>query len=325
MLAPMAKKIRFLFKAIFILVLCQLFPACYNQSDTTMRLGTNLWPGYEPLYLARHLNLLQKNKIRLIEYPSASEIIRAFRNNSLEAAALTLDEVLTMRHDNIKAVVVMVLDVSQGADVIIGNLETQTFSQLTNKTVAVESSALGAYVISRALEINQMSFDDIQIKPLDISEHLDAFRTGQVDAVVTFEPVRTQLLNFGGNELFNSRQIPGEIVDVLVIRQDYLKQNPQQAQALATSWFKAIEYFERFPQKTAQIMAQRLKITPKEVIDSYQGLQLCNKQCNQSMLNSTNGSLKSTLEQLAQTMVKIDLLNHQPSIVDVLDDQLVRQ
>lgn len=58
-----------------------------------LRIGTLVWPGYEPLYLARERGYLDPKSVRLVEYPSNSEVTRAFRNRAIEAAALTFDEV----------------------------------------------------------------------------------------------------------------------------------------------------------------------------------------------------------------------------------------
>lgn len=81
----------------FALVLCLLLAilAPLTHAGQVLRLGTNVWPGYEPLYLAaEHEAWPSRFNVRMVEYPSATEVLRAFRNRALEAAALTLDEVL---------------------------------------------------------------------------------------------------------------------------------------------------------------------------------------------------------------------------------------
>jgi len=206
-----------------LLIVLILLGGCSTQEDSPLRVGTNIWPGYEPLYLAQSLGNYAQVPIRLVEYPSASEVMRAFRNQTLEAAALTLDEVLALREDGIPVTVVLVNDVSDGADVIVARQGISSMKALKGKKIALEAGALGAYMITRALEINGMTLEDIQVINKDVNMHEAALLHKEVDAAVTFEPVRTRLLNAGGNEIFNSRKIPGEIVDVLVVRNSYLK------------------------------------------------------------------------------------------------------
>lgn len=297
---------------------------CTVENRTPMRIGTNLWPGYEPLYLARELQYWTEDDIKLAEFPSASEVIRAFRNKSLDAAALTLDEVLLLWQQNIQAEVVLVLDVSNGADVIIANADVNSFSDLRGKKIAVESSALGAYVISRALEINGMSLDEISIVPMGVSDHGEAFKNGKVQAAVNFEPVRTKLLEMGGKEVFTSREIPGEIVDVLVIQRSYLEQHPEQGRVLAKAWFQAIQYMQKNRQDSAERIATRQKLTPEEVLASYEGLDLAGWDDNVRMLIGEGGSLNQTLKKLSDSMLKAELLDKEPPLNAIINDSLVR-
>lgn len=305
------------------ILVCFFIGGCFEQSSSPMRVGTNLWPGYEPLHLADDLNLWSDKDIRLLDYPSASEVIRAFRNKSLDAAALTLDEVLSLHQANIQADVVLVLDVSDGGDVIVSNGQIQQVTDLKGMKVGIENGALGAYVISRALALNNMAISDIQAVSLDISEHERGFKEGLVDAVVTFEPVRSKLLAFGGIEIFNSKQIPGEIVDVLVVRRDYIAEHPDKVAILTKGWFQSLSFLKTKPDEAAAIVGKRLKLTPEQVLASYEGLALGDKTMNSKMLGS-QGSLNRTLHQLGQTMVEIQLLDALPPLEGVLNDRFIQ-
>ena len=59
------------------------------------------WPGYEPLFLARHQGWLDPEQIRLGEVPSNASSIYALATGVADAAALTLDEVLMLRSQGI--------------------------------------------------------------------------------------------------------------------------------------------------------------------------------------------------------------------------------
>ncbi len=305
------------YRLLFLLLLL-LLGACSEQQDTPIRLGTNVWPGYEPLYLAQHLELIKPEEVRLIEYPSASEVIRAFRNRSLEAAALTLDEVLLLQQDGIPVSVILVTDISAGGDVIMARKEVIDMATLKGKRVAVESSALGAYVISRALELHGMKLDDIEVKHLEVSAHEAAYRSGEVDAAVTFDPVRTQLLKLGAHEIFNSREMPGEIVDVVVVHNSLLEQ-PTKVRALLDGWFAALDHLKNQPQSAAAIIAKRLKITPNEVLGSYEGLHLPSRQESRRLL-TRDGPLYTTVQRLSATMRHNGLLRGEISAATLIHD-----
>jgi len=140
----------FLYKKIIVITIsvCLLLTACSDAPLTPLRVGTNSWTGYQPLYLAKDLKLWKDDQIRLIEYPSTSEVLRAFRNKVLEAASLTLDEVLLLRQLKIPVSIVLIHDFSNGADSIMAHSNIKTMQQLKGKTVGLESGALGAFVIT---------------------------------------------------------------------------------------------------------------------------------------------------------------------------------
>ncbi len=274
-----------------------------------MRLGANVWIGYEPLFLARQQGYINTESISLVEYLSASEVIRAFRNQSLEAAALTLDEALLLVERKIPIQIVLVTDISAGADVIISKPEINSFNDLVGKRIGVESGALGAYMISRALEIYKLRPDQIEIINLEASEHETAFKNNKVDALVTFEPTRTKLLAVGARELFTSREIPHEIVDVIVIHSDYLEKHHGQVKELISGWFEALKYLRDNPEDATKIMAQRMDLNSKELLSSYVGIHLPSSKENLMLIGGASPKLRTTVQRLQHTMQANHLLD----------------
>ena len=63
-----------------------------REPEAALRIGTNVWIGSEPLYLARELGRLDPTAVQLVEYPSASEVLRAFRNQAIDGMVISLDE-----------------------------------------------------------------------------------------------------------------------------------------------------------------------------------------------------------------------------------------
>lgn len=309
-----------------ILILISLFCliSCGSEPPTRLRLGTNIWPGYEPLYLAQAIGELPKERVRLVEYPSASEVIRAFRNNALEAASLTLDEALLLRQADIPVKVILVHDISDGGDVIMARAGIDGVAGLKGRRVGVESSALGAYVITRALENHGLSVADVKIEHLDVNAHEQAYLKGEVDAVVTFEPVRTKLMNAGASEIFTSREMPGEIVDVLVVRESVLAAQADTLRLLVDAWFEALDYFRAQPQEAAKIMAKRQNISPGEVLASYEGLNLPNRAENIRLLGAGEGGLHTTLVRLSKVLRDNQLLRKDIKVRELTSAELLR-
>src|SRR6186997_382133 len=114
-----------------------------RQPETAVRIGTNVWIGSEPLYLARELGKLDSASVQLVEYPSASEVLRAYRNQAIDGMVISLDELFPLAADGLDPRVIVVVDVSHGADVVVGRGDMKAMRDLAGRSVAVESGALG--------------------------------------------------------------------------------------------------------------------------------------------------------------------------------------
>jgi NitT/TauT family transport system substrate-binding protein len=75
---------------------------CMREPESALRIGTNVWIGSEPLYLARELGRLDAATVQLVEYPSASEVLRAFRNQAIDGMVISLDELFELAVDGFR-------------------------------------------------------------------------------------------------------------------------------------------------------------------------------------------------------------------------------
>uniref|UniRef100_UPI0037BF7EAB ABC transporter substrate-binding protein n=1 Tax=Arenimonas sp. TaxID=1872635 RepID=UPI0037BF7EAB len=197
--------------------------------------------------------------------------------------------------------------ISDGADVIIAKPGITSVKDLAGRRVGFEEGALGRYMLTRALELNGMKPDAVRTVNILIDDSVDAYQNDRVDAVVTFEPYRGQLLALDGVEIFNSKQLPNEIIDVLVIRAEYAEANPQTLRALIKGWLDAATLIKTAPETVAQDLAWYLKIPSTEVEAAFEGLTIPDAKQNHDMLGGrepillqNNGKIVSFMERQYQ-------------------------
>ena len=301
-------RLRHLLAGLACIALAVLLAGCMRAPETALRIGTNVWIGSEPLYLARELGRLDPTTVQLVEYPSASEVLRAFRNQAIDGMVISLDETFELAADGFQPRIILVVDVSHGADVVVGRHGMRSMRDLKGKSVAVESSALGAFVLSRALAINGMQAGDVNAVHLESNEQPSAFEKGQVDGAVTFDPYRAQFLQAGAATLFDSTQIPGEIVDLLAVRASAIEKQPKALQLLLGGWFDAIDYIKRSPADAARRMGIRQQTTGEQFLKAQQGLRIPSREENLKMLGGVAPELAVTGRRLMALMVDAKLL-----------------
>lgn len=284
-----------------------------------LSLGTNVWTGYEPLYLGRSLGLFDPRVLDLVEYTSAVSVLRAFRNGTIDAAALTLDEVLTLVQHRVPARVVLVLDFSNGADALLVRPNIVGLPDLRGRTIGVEQGAVGAYLLARCLQRAELDAEEVRVRMLQVDEHERAYRSGEVDAVITFDPVRQRLLALGAIPLFDSSMIPEEIVDVLVVHQSVLEGKPAAVDHVIGGWFRALERLASEPEASAEVMSHRLGLTGDEVLAAYEKVELPSPGANRAMLSGEPPPLTSTARRLAEVMTDEALLEHPVDLEGLVD------
>ncbi len=297
---------------------------CPQKPSSPLRIGTNLWPGYETLHLAQNLGYYDQENLKLVDYPSGTEEVRAYRNGEIEGAGLSIDQALVLAATQGDVKIIAVMDVSDGGDVILGKPEITNIKALKGKRVGVESTSLGAYFLARALEKNGLSPKDVQIVSLELTEHERAYKEGKVDAVVTFGPARVKLLAAGAKLLFDSSQIPGEIVDTLVVRQSAIDNSAKDIQALVNGRFRALDYLNKNPQEAAARIAPRTQVTPEQILDAFKGLRQPDLAENQKLLDQSNPALINGMRGLVKVMVGNKLLSKEIDPALILDDRFVK-
>lgn len=239
--------------------------------------------------------------------------MRALRNHNLEGAALTLDEAFSLIQNDVDMRVILVIDVSDGGDVLISKPGIKELTDLKDKRVAVEYGAVGALLLDGALDAAGLNTNDIKIVPCTMDEHEDCFLSGKADAVVTFDPVKTRLLVQGANLLYDSSQMPGRIVDVLAVKKEVIETHPKSLQLLLSSYFNALDYFNENQQDAAIRMSAISKISPEELLTTYEGILLPSLAENKEMLTGESAPLIVIARDLSRLMFEKQLLEKEVS------------
>ena len=159
---------------------------------------------------------------------------------------------------------------------------------------------------------------EVDVVHIESNEHPSASETGQVDGDVTFEQYSTQVLRAGARTLFDSAQIPGEIVDLLAVRANVVDKQPKAIHALLAGWFSALDYMKVDPRDAARRMGIRQQTSGEQFLEAQRGLHIPNREENLRMLSGATPELVVTGRRLMALMVEAKLLRTELKIEDLL-------
>lgn len=296
-----------------------LMTACSPPPSEPLRIVSSPWPGYEPLYLARDLGYLKESAARIAELPSSNINFEAFKNGSGDVATLTLDEVVTLLAEGWKLRVLLVMDVSNGADAVVAKNNIKSVAGLKGKRLGMENIPLGVYILNRMLEIARLKATDIKVVPMPEDKHEDAYRKGKIDAAITMEPYKTRMLQAGGHVLFDSSQIPDEIFDLVVVREEVYLARHNDLCNLVQQWFRTLDYINANPQEAAARMGKRLGVDAATFLALMNGVNVPDRKENQRLLGGTSPALLVPAMKLAEIMRREHMIDGQADFAASID------
>ncbi len=307
------------------LLLLGALQGCRSQTST-LTVPISDWPGYEYFHLAKEkgLDRSEQLQLKLQAFPDPQDIVHAFLRGDLALAQLTTVEAVDIcaRVPKRCPVVVLVLDESVGGDKVVVRPEIRGIPGLRHRPVAVTPSTLGPYVLSRALQKHGLSLEDVQIRPMPLLAMADSLRRGEVMGAALFPPFSDEALKGGAaRTVFTSREIPGEIYDVLVVEPALLAERPQEIARLLRVWQKAHDFADDHPESAIAVMAEREGVSPTEFRRALEGLRFESLE-QQLALFGRGGHLETNLRSLQQVQLKLGLI--EPGPIPPVNDQPLR-
>jgi NitT/TauT family transport system substrate-binding protein len=184
-------------------------------------------------------------KVQRFDYAPSLD---AFVARNIDACAMTNMEALDMpAASGVPTTVVLIGDYSNGNDALLvrGGLQIK---DLAGKKMLLVQKTVSEYLFDRAMTMNGLHDQIKRVRLINTSDSdiATAFiGDGSANAVVTWKPMVSQLAHQKGvASLFNSSQIPGEILDLTVVRTDVLNRpdgsGQRFAKALAGAWFEML-------------------------------------------------------------------------------------
>lgn len=271
-------------------------------SNEPLVIAGHPWPGYEIFFMARDLGWLPINGMQCLDTSNASESMQAIRDGRAQAAMLTLDEMIRLCSEGFDLRVAMVFDISVGADVVISKPGIENVQDLVGKRLAYEASALGALMLHEFLSHSILDRNELKLIDVPHEKHHQAWSDGELDALITYEPNATKLLQSGGQRLFDSKQIPDKIFGLLVVTSEAAQRHKVVLHDIIDIHFNALHHFRTNPMDSAHRIAKRMEISTEDLRQIYRGLLIPNALANYAYLSNQDMRMIQAASHLVKVM-----------------------
>ncbi|QHF04734.1 MULTISPECIES: putative urea ABC transporter substrate-binding protein [Pseudomonas syringae group] len=181
-------------------------------------------------------------KIDVTQLNDYVESINQYTAGQFDGCTMTNMDALTIpAAGGVESTALIVSDFSNGNDGVVLKGEGKKIADLKGMDVNLVELSVSHYLLARALDTARLSEKDLKVVNTSDADIAAAFNTDDVKAVTTWNPMLSEIkAKPGVTEVFNSSQIPGEIMDMMVVNTQTLKDNPALGKALTGAWFEVV-------------------------------------------------------------------------------------
>ncbi|MFV3129404.1 putative urea ABC transporter substrate-binding protein [Niveispirillum sp. KHB5.9] len=262
------------------------------------KLAWSIYVGWMPWQYAAEQGIVKKwadkygISIEVVQFNDYVESINQYTAGAFDAVTVTnMDALSIPAAGGVDTTAVIVGDFSNGNDAVILKGKDK-LADLKGQKVNLVEYSVSHYLLARALESAKLTEKkDVTVVSTSDADMVAAWSTADVSAVVTWNPLVAEILATpGAKKVFDSSQIPGEIIDLTVANSDVLKDNPAFGKALAGIWYETMAMMSaQTPAGTAartamgkasgtdlagyesQLKATRMFYTPKDALGFVRG------------------------------------------------------
>ena len=178
--------------------------------------------------------------VKFVQINDYVESINQYTAGKFDACVMTNMDALTIpAAGGVDSTALIVGDFSNGNDGIILKGKDKKLADIKGQKVNLVELSVSHYLLARALSTVKMTEKDLKTVNTSDADIVAAFGSSDVTSVVTWNPqLSTIKAEPNATLVFNSSQIPGEIIDAMVVNTQVMTDNPKLAKALTGAWYE---------------------------------------------------------------------------------------
>ena len=237
------------FTALFVVLTLLAIPTMAQTKS--FKVAWSIYVGWMPWPYAQESGILAKHasqngiQIELVKMDYVKSL-EAYVDGKVDACPMTNMDCLAMpAAAGIDSTALIIGDYSNGNDAILTS--GLTIAQLPGNDVHLVELSVSHYLLSRCLEKNGLKESQVKVVNADEKKFGSLFKDNpNAKALVTWNPMVMQIEQTPGvSKVFSSADIPGEILDMMVVNTKVLKANPALGKALVGAWYEVMNIMSK--------------------------------------------------------------------------------
>ncbi len=222
-----------------------------------------LFAGYMPLGYAAESGIMKRwadkygITVDLVQQKDYVDAINQYTAGAFDGCAMVQMDALTIpAAGGVDSTALFIIDFSNGTDGIVLK-NGQSVAAIKGRKVNLVEFSVSHYLLARALDEIKMPLSDITVVNTSDAEIVAAFASPEATAAVAWNPQLAEIGKMEGvTTVYNSSEIPGEIIDVMVVNTETLADNPAFGKALTGAWYEIMDLMAAGDKTALEAMAK---------------------------------------------------------------------
>lgn len=181
--------------------------------------------------------------IEVVQINDYIESINQYSMGEFDACTMTNMDALTIpAAGGVDSTALIVGDFSNGNDGVVLKGK-DSLADIKGQTVNLVELSVSHYLLARGLESVGLTERDVEVVNTSDADMVAVYATPGVTAVATWNPLLSEVASMpDSHRVFDSSQIPGEVIDLLIINTETLAANPALGKALTGAWYEIMAH-----------------------------------------------------------------------------------
>lgn len=220
--------------------------ASFSSAAEPFKVCWSIYVGWMPWDYADEQKIVEKwakkygIEIDVVQINDYVESINQYTAGQFDGCVMTNMDALTIpAAGGVDSTALIMGDFSNGNDGVVLKGKNKTLKDIKGQNVNLVELSVSHYLLARGLETVGMKESDVKVVNTSDADMVAVYGTKDVTSVVTWNPLLGEILSQNnGTKVFDSSQIPGEIMDLMIVNTETLKKNPALGKALVGAWYE---------------------------------------------------------------------------------------
>lgn len=256
-------------------------------------------------------------KLNFKFFDSGVAMNQAFTSGSLDFAEMGYTNGIVAQAKNLDVSLFWIHEIiGTNEALVVNDSSIREIADLKGKKIATIFSSTSHYSLLKALELNDLTSNDVTLLNMETAEIVAAWQRGDLDAAYTWEPTLSKIQTVD-NTLITSKDLMNKgqtTANIGLVRNSFANEHPEYVNAFIKGLDQAYQLYKTNPDSAIKAAADYLELDKSEAQKQMEGTQwLSVEELASKDYLGDNGNFRNIFKETAEYWYELEFISKDPS------------